>query len=459
VLVLAALDQTILSTALPSIQAELGRSVHLSWVFSAYLLASTVVIPLYGKLADTLGTKPLLVGAMALFFAGSLACGLSTSMEMLVLARAVQGLGGGGLMTLTMLGVVDLYPEEQRGRYMGLLGAAYGVSTMFGPLVGAFLVEHLSWHWAFFINVPVALAAVGILALAYPRGVPVRHRHAIDYLGAALLAGALITLLLATRSEGLPGVSPWALAAASAVLTLLFVAVEQRVAHPILPLSLFTRGVFSAATAISTISGVALFAAVVFLPLYLQTALHLSPTGSAWHVLPLMMGITLAAVGGGKALRSNGPVRGMALVAGGLMVVSFAALVAVLHLAPEQALALSACVFPLGLGLGLLFPLVTMVAQRSAPLPQMGIATATPIMLRALGGAVGVSLLGSLLTSEMNTRMPLALAAGDTAAYAHAMAGSLQPLYAAAAGVAVLAWLGAWLLPRRLPLTGAPGPR
>jgi predicted MFS family arabinose efflux permease len=243
------------------------------------------------------------------------------------------------------------------------------------------------------------------------------------------------------------GVSPWTLAAVSVVLTLLFFWVESRVAHPILPLSLFGQRAFSAATAISAVTGVALFAAVVFIPIYLQTALHLSPTGSAWHLLPLMVGITLAAMGGGRVLRANGPVRGMALAAGLLMVTSFVALVVVLRQAPEQALAISACVFPLGMGMGLLFPLVVMVAQRSSPLPQMGIATATPVMLRVLGGAVGVSALGTLLTHEMTERMPLAIAAGDVQAYAHSMASSLQPLYWVAGGVTALALVGALLLP------------
>jgi len=444
VLVLAALDQTILATALPSIVSELGGRALLSWVFSAYLLSSTVAIPLYGKLADIHGSKPMLLLAVALFLLGSLACGYSGSMNELIAARGLQGLGGGGLLTLTMLGVADLYPPDQRGRMQGLLGAAYGIAVMFGPLTGGFLVEHLSWHWAFFINVPAALLALVVLATQFKPG-PARHRRQLDVLGTALLAGALVCLLLATRRE--PGIdvstSGW-LAAAALALGVAFVRTEQRVRDPLLPLSLFGTPAFAAAAAISMLNGVALFAAVVFLPTYLQTALHKSPTASAWHLLPLMAGITLAAMRSGKLLRSNGPVRRLARLSFVLMLLSFSALALLLRWLPGEALALSLCMLPLGAGIGLMFPLVTVVSQYSAPPQFLGIATATPIMVRALGGAVGVSLLGGLLTRQMNT--------GAT------MAGALQPMFAL---VALLCLLMAGLtarLPDRLSRPTMPAP-
>ena len=457
-LVLAALDQTILSTALPAITRELHGADRLSWVFSAYLISSTVVIPLYGKLADVHGSRPTLLAAVALFLLGSLACGFSAGMDQLIAARGLQGLGGGGLLTLTMLGVADLYPApqfppQQRGKVQGLLGAAYGVATMFGPLTGGYLVEHLSWHWAFFINVPAALLAFGLLWTSFRPG-PARHPQKIDFAGALLLGGALVSLLLATRREGAAvEAHAWPLAGVALLLALAFVAVERRVAQPLVPLSLFANPAFAAATGVSLFSGVALFAAVVFLPTYLQTALQLSPSGSAWHLLPLMAGITVGAISSGRLLRAHGRVRRFGQIASGLMLLSFAALALVLRTQPGEALWLSACVLPLGLGLGLLFPAVTMVSQLTAPPQLLGIATATPIMVRSLGGAVGVSLLGSLMTHEMSGHVAAAMAAAarpTPALLASAMAGSLQTLYTVVAVMCLaIAAAAAWL-PSRL---------
>jgi len=443
-LVLAALDQTILSTAMPVIARELHGAERLSWVFSAYLMASTVAIPLYGRLADVHGSKPLLGVAIALFLLGSLAGGFSQSMDQLIVARAIQGAGGGGLMTLTLLGVADLVPRPRASRLQGLLGACYGLATMFGPLLGGAMVEHLSWHWTFFVNVPVAAAALAVIVWGLPR-LPVRPGQKVDVLGAALLAGTLLSLLLATRRDA--GAGSWWLLALSAKLALGFVWQQRRSRHPIVPPSLFSRPAFTIATALSATAGVALFAAVVFLPIYLQTALGMAPLASAWHLLPLMAGITLAAVLSSRALRADGPVRGVAIGACALMALSFVALGAVFRLAPGSALALSACVLPLGLGIGQLLPLVTMLSQRTAPLQHIGAATATPIMVRALGGAVGVSALGALLAQQIAGRM------GGPAheAFASAFAAGVQPVFGIVAAVCALAVLAACALPARVP--------
>lgn len=465
-LVLAALDQTILSTALPAIVRELQGAARLSWVFSAYLISSTVVIPLYGKLADVYGSRPTLLAAVALFFLGSLACGLSGNMDQLIAARGLQGLGGGGLMTLTMLGVADLfppgqYPPAQRGKVQALLGASFGISTMFGPLTGGYLVEHLSWHWAFFINVPAALLALVVLWIAFRPG-PARHPQKVDYAGAVLLGASLVCALLATRHEaGAVATQVWPLTIGAIVLGLGFLLLQRRVAQPLVPLSLFGSAAFSAGTVISMLSGVAMFAAVVFLPTYLQTGLHLSPSASAWHLLPLMAGLTAAAITAGKLLRSSGKVRLFARVASVLMGLSFAALVAVLHWLPGEALALSFCVLPLGMGLGLLFPLVTMVSQLSSPPQMLGIATATPIMVRSLGGAIGVSLLASLLTHEMSGQMASAGAAalasgGSLSPVAVAMAAGLQPMYAVTALLCLVAAIATVWLPARIARPAGP---
>lgn len=444
-LVLAALDQTILATALPAITRDLQAREHLSWLFSTYLIAATVVIPLYGKLADVHGSRPMLLTAVVLFLLGSLACGFSPRLDVLIAARGLQGLGGGGLLTLAMLGVADLYPPQERGRVQGLLGASYGLATMFGPLVGGYLVEHLSWHWAFFINVPGALLALAVLGRWFRPG-PARHPQRIDVAGALLLAAALVCLLLATRREaGWTGAVSAALVAAAAVAALGFVAQQRRAAAPLIPLSLFGSAAFAAATLISGLSGVALFSAVVFLPSYLQITLGLTPSGSAWHLLPLMAGVTLAAMAAGRRLRSSGQVRALARLSSGLVIGGFVALVLVLRIVPAQPLALSACVLPLGLGLGLLFPLVTMVSHLTAPPRLLGVATAVPVMLRSLGGAVGVSLLGALLAHEMRGQ---GLGAVGTAA--GGMAAALQPVYGLAAILGGVCAVASRWLPERL---------
>jgi len=452
-LVLAALDQTILATALPSIANELHGHARLPWVFSAYLIASTVVIPLYGKLADIHGSKPLLLGAIGLFLAGSLACGFSSSMTELIVARGVQGAGGGGLMTLTMLGVVDLYPVEARGRYQGLLGATYGLSTLFGPLAGGYLVEHLSWHWTFLINVPPALIALGVLAACFRRP-PVRHPQPVDYAGAVLLAALLVSLLLVTRTgpEAVAVAPAWTLWTAAAVFAAAFFAVESRVSHPLLSLALFRHRGFAAATALSAATGITLFTAVVFLPLYLQNGLGYSPTVSAWQLLPVSLGITVAAIVGGRRLRADGRVRATAVGACALSAVSFVMLAAVFHFAPERVGWMSLCLLPLGVGIGTLFPLVTVVAQFSVPPRMIGVGTSTPIMLRSLGGALGVAALGALLADGiarfLASGVPASLSKADP--FPDAFAAGIQPVYGVGALVCVVMAGVALFLPERL---------
>lgn len=456
ILVLAALDQTILSTALPVMAHDLPGDWPLAWVFSAYLLAATVVIALYGRLADVLGTKPMLLLAIALFLVGSLVCGASQTLPQLVLARACQGAGGGGLLTLTMLTVADLFAPEQRGRYQALLGAAYGVSTMFGPLLGAALVQHLSWHWAFWINVPLALFAWGVLAGRLPAAQrhPSVPRATIDWLGASLLTAALVSLLLATQHDTLhlpAATSLGLLLALGAVFSLGFVWRQRRARHPLVPLSLFARPAYAAVGFIGLATGVALYTAVVFLPQYLQTGLHLSPTASAWHLLPLMAGITVAAVASGRLLRAQAPVALLARLGCVLLLLSFGLLVAALRWMPGARAALSASLLPLGLGLGLLFPIITVVAQRVSPAQHMGIATAVPVMLRSLGGAAGVALLAALLARLMGGAITFSPTPTHTAGAA--LAAALQPVFACAAGGVLLALLSCRWLPQRPAVT------
>ncbi|CAN7292842.1 MFS transporter [Pseudorhodoferax sp. LjRoot39] len=458
-LVLAALDQTILSTALPVMAHELPGHWPLAWVFSAYLLAATVVIVLYGRMADALGKRSMLLLAVGLFLLGSLACGASQDLQQLVLARALQGAGGGGLMTLAMLTVPDLFAPDRRGRYQGLLGAAYGVSTMFGPLLGGALVEHLSWHWAFWLNVPFAALAWGVLAWTLPpqRGAQEPGMR-IDWLGAVLLTATLVLLLLATQHGQLElteRLSLGLLLALGAKSALAFLWRQRRAAHPLLPLSLFVRPAYAAASFIGFVTGAALYAAVVFLPQYLQIGLHLSPTASAWHLLPLMAGIIAAAVLSGKRLRAQTSAASLARVACLLMLLSLGLITGTLRWAPTLALGLSVGLLPLGLGLGLLFPVVTLVAQRVSPAHHMGVATAAPIMLRSLGGAAGVALLAALLAD----RVTVELAAASPPVHGDAMAAALgHGLQSVFGWVAALVLLALPVCGRLAPARGAATP-
>lgn len=435
-LVLSGLDQTLLSAALPTIVRELGGADRSSWVFTAFLVASTVVIPVYGKLADRWGVQPMLLTAAGLFIAGSLACGLAPSMDALIAARALQGLGGGGLMTLTVLAVTALSTLEERSARLARLGAAYGVATMGGPLAGAYVTQHLSWRWTFFLAVPLALSAWAGLARTPMggRGLQSGERRPMDWRGALLLAVLLVCALLATRSRALGTTAAAMLAAAAAALLPVWLWSQRRAADPTVPLSLFSRPGFAANAWLAASTGMSLFAAVVFLPVFMQTVHHLSPTESAWHLLPLMAGLMMASRRSGARLRRGTAPRSLAVAASIAMAGSLALLAVLLHAGITSAWALSAVLLPLGVGLGLAMPVLTVVSQRAAPPAHAGIATALPMMLRALGGAAGVALLGEYLARHASGGFVSALAS----------------VFTAAALVALPACAVAWALPTRL---------
>ena len=353
-----------------------------------------------------------------------------------------------------MMAVVRGFDPELRARLQGTLGASYGLSTMAGPLVGGFLVEHFSWRWAFFINLPIGLVALAVLARQFPRQKP-DHTGRMDYAGALVLSGALVSLLLSTHHQ-LPGESGWptaSLVVAGIVLGAAFIWIQARSSSPLLPLSLFGRRQFSAAVALSAASGLTLFAAVVFLPLYLQTARGLSPADSGWHLMPLMAGITLASVLSGRHLSRTGQVRALAVLACLLSAAAFFALGLIVRQVHWPLGLISLALLPLGLGVGALFPLVTVAAQHAAPLPLMGIATASPVMFRSVAGALGVSVMGTIFAQAMASRLavPGALAS-DPAIFG----ASLSLVLWTAGGVCVLASGVARGLPSRLVRRAAP---
>jgi EmrB/QacA subfamily drug resistance transporter len=465
VLLLASLDQTIVSTALPTIVGDLGGIAHLSWVVTAYLLASTVAGPLYGKLGDLYGRKKVLQFAIVLFLIGSALCGLSQSMVQLIAFRTLQGIGAGGLMVTTLAVVGDIIPPRERGKYQGYFGGVFGVSTVIGPLLGGFFVDNLSWRWIFYVNLPVGVIALSVIAAAF-HAHSAKQRHAMDYLGALTLAGALTSIILFTSLGG----TTWAWSSAqivglmvlSVLLVPLFVVVEGRAAEPILPLMLFRNRTFSVTSSVGFIVGFALFGAVTYLPLYLQVTKGSSPTRSGLQLLPLMGGVLITSIVSGQLITRWGrykvfPVVGTAVMAVGMFLLStLGASSSVWHAA------LFALV--LGLGLGMVMQVLVLAVQNAVDYSVLGVATSGSTLFRQVGGSIGVALFGTIfanrLSSELASRLPAGAKLPKTtdphtigqlppkvhAAFEGAFAAALQPVFLMAAGISLLAFALAWLL-------------
>lgn len=412
-LLLASLDQTIVSTALPTIVGDLGGLDHLSWVVTAYLLTSTVTAPLYGKLGDLYGRKVMMQISVVIFLAGSALAGLSQTMWFLIAARAVQGIGGGGLFVLALTVIADVIPPRERSKIQGVFGGVFGLSSIAGPLAGGWFVDNLSWHWIFYVNLPLGILSLVIFALAFkPSGK--RTRHKIDYPGALMLSLALSATVLLTslggRSFGWD--SPFILSMIALALlgTILFVFIESRASEPILPLSLFRVNTFAVFGSIGFIVNASLFGSVTFLPLYLQVAKGVSPTNSGLQMMPLMFGILAGSIGSGQIMARTGRYRFLPRI--GTIVLALG-MVWLATLQPETpSWVVMAMMAVVGVGLGPMMSVGTTAIQNAVPRELLGTGTAGFTLFRQVGGSIGVAAFGAIFTGRLTASLGMTLPAG-----------------------------------------------
>jgi EmrB/QacA subfamily drug resistance transporter len=469
-LFLAAMEMTVVSTAMPTVVAELGGFSLYAWAFAAYMLATTVTVPIWGKLADLRGRRPVLLAGLALFLAGSFACGHAGSMGALIAWRAVQGLGAGALQPVTFTIVGDLFDVHERGRMQGLFGAVWGLAGLVGPLVGGAIVHSLGWRWIFWVNLPFGIASAIVLVLAYHER-PARHEHRLDVGGAALLACAVVAALAAVRSREAALVAlPVSLLATAA-----FLAVERRAREPLLPLDLFASRVISVSSVAGALMGAAMMTTVTFVPLWVQSVLGGAPTAAGAAIAPMALGWPVASAISGRLVPRLGYRR---LMFTGFGTTAVAALALALALRPGVPLGavqvITAC---FGAGLGIANPPLLFAIQTTVPWNRRGVATASTIFFRTIGGALAVGLLGGVLAhalaggglapalvEQLLGPGRLQLEPGAVASAASVLQGSMTLVFWAGAAIAVLGFLvmlgfpHVEVAPRRAPDAGRVAP-
>ncbi len=409
-MLLAALDQTIVATALPTIAGDLHDLSKLSWIVTAYLLASTVSTPLWGKLGDLYGRKTFFQAAIVIFLIGSVLSGLSQSITQLIIFRAIQGIGGGGLMVGAQTIVGDVVPPRERGRYQGFFGAVFGVASVVGPLLGGFLVDSLSWRWVFYVNVPVGIVALVVVAAVLP-GALSRVKRSIDYLGTIMIGGAATSLVLLTSLGGVT--FAWSsgpiitLGVLGVLFVIGFVIAERRAKEPVLPLHLFRQPVFAASSAIGFVVGFAMFGALTYLPQYEQVVRGISPTASGIRLLPLMAGLLLTSIGTGQAISRWGrykvfPVFGTALLTLGLYLLSRLGV-------STSTLASSLFMFVLGVGIGATMQVLVIAVQNAVEYRDLGAGTSGATFFRSIGGSFGTAVFGAIFNNVLPGNITSAL--------------------------------------------------
>jgi EmrB/QacA subfamily drug resistance transporter len=403
---LAALDQTIVATALPKIVSDLNGFEHLSWVVTAYLVASTVTVPLYGKLSDLYGRRQLFIVAIVVFLAGSALCGVAQSMGQLIAFRALQGIGAGGLIPLSQAAIADLFSPRERGRYQGYISGMWGIAAVAGPLLGGTLADHASWRWIFYINLPLGAVALVVVARTMQAKTHIRE-HSIDYVGAALLSGAITAILLATVWGGTT--YPWGswevagTAAAGALLLVAFCLLEPRVKEPLLPLEVFRNRVVFVACAAGLVIGALLFAVTIYAPVFMQDVLGSSATNSGALLIPLTLGWVVASVISGLLVTRTGRYRVFPILGSTLVLIG---VVLLTRLGTGSTLAtVSAYLVVIGVGMGVMFQVYVIAAQNAVQMSQIGVVTGQINFFRSMGGSFAVAGLGALLTHRLTVEL------------------------------------------------------
>ncbi len=404
---LAALDQTIIATALPTIVGDLGGLNHLSWVVTAYLLTSTCSTPVWGKLGDLHGRKRMFQASIVVFLIGSILSGLSESMMQLVLFRGLQGLGAGGLMSLPMAIIGDILSPRQRGRYQGYMVGVFSLSSIAGPAIGGFFTQNLSWRWCFYVNIPIGIVALivtsSVLNLPFQK---IQHR--IDYLGAALLMASVAGLLLVTVWGG--SSYPWnspeiiTLLVGSIFLLIFFVWHERRAEEPVLPLRLFRNPVFRVTNVISFLAGMAMFGATVYMPLFLQLVAGVSPILSGFLMFPMMAGVTISSIVTGRLISRTGRYKLWPIIGSVLMPTGMYLLSTMNEHTPTWKAGLF--MFPLGIGVGLIMPVLMVALQNAAEQKDLGAATSSNVFFRSMGSSFGVAIFGAIMTAQLAYWIP-----------------------------------------------------
>lgn len=405
-LFMGSMESTVVATAMPTIATQLGGLHLYSWVFSAYLLASTTTVPIYGKLSDVYGRRPVYAVAMALFLFGSILCGLARTMPQLIAFRAVQGLGAGGLMPLAFIMIGDMFSFEQRARMQGLFSGVWGVSSIIGPLLGGFLVDSVSWQWVFYVNILPGLGAFALVWLAWRD----RRREGnadaarVDYAGAALLSAGVVALLLGLFELGTP--MSWGLLALAALFLAGLFWVEQRAVNPLLPLPLFRNRLFAVACAHGVLAGAAVFGSASFVPLFMQGVLQTTATAAGAALAPQLIGWVVASIIGSRLLLRVG-YRTIALI--GMVTLTVGSLLMTRIGVDANRLQLMVNLALMGIGMGLSIPAFLIAVQSAVRRDALGTATSTVQFCRSMGGALGVSIMGLLLSTRLRSGM---LAAG-----------------------------------------------